>query len=101
MPAVTSEALVGRAVDWHGLRFEIGEDALTEWVECRLPAQGVPKGYYAWQREGDLYLGELEDELSWPGFCSERPGERLPLYFDPLTGKLAYPFLRPHFGKRP
>lgn len=26
---------------------------------------------------------------------------RPPIYFDPLTGKLAYPFLRPHLAKRP
>ena len=37
----------------------------------------------------------------WPNYRSIDPGGRPPLYFNPATGKLAYPFLRPHLGRRP
>ena len=37
----------------------------------------------------------------WPNFSALVPGERLPLLFDPKTAQLAWPFLRPHLGKRP
>jgi len=74
-------------------------------VERQLPPQGIPKGYDAsvlnWSREGNLYLNEPDSEKDWPGFSSASLGVRPPIYFDPLTGKLAYPFLRPHLAKRP
>lgn len=103
--AVTSQDLVGSPVDWQGQAFSITQDNLTDWVTRQLPPPGVPKGYDAsvldWVAQGNLYLGEVEDDKSWPGFKSPSPGTRLPFYFDPKTGKLAYPFLRPHLGKRP
>ena len=102
-PAVTSAALVGRTVDSYGVRSTI--DDLASWVERQLPPKGTPKGYDAsvfdWSREGDVYLGEPETEAVWPGYRARAPGQRPPLLFDPRTGKLAYPFLRPHLGKRP
>ena len=104
-PAVTSRELVGRTVDWKGQAFQITRESLGAWVERQLPPRGVPKGYDAsvldWVREGDIYLNEPETEQSWPGYRSATPNTRLPLYFDPRTGKLAYPFLRPHLAKRP
>ena len=48
-----------------------------------------------------MYLNEPETEQSWPGYRSSQPGVRPLLYFDPQTGKLAYPFMRPHLGQRP
>lgn len=103
--AVTSDQLVGRTVDWKGQRFQITEATLAGWVERQLPPSGVPQGYDAsvldWRREGNLYLNEPETEHSWPGYASPTPGARRPLWFDPRTGKLAYPFLTPHLGKRP
>jgi len=104
-PAVTSADLVGRTVDWKGLQTDITEDNLAEWVERQLPPQGRPGEYDAsvldWVKEGLTYLNEPESEDAWPNFSSPRPGARRPLLFDPLTGKLAYPFLRPHLGARP
>jgi multicopper oxidase len=103
--AVTSRELAGRTVDWKGKAFQITRENLGAWVERQLPPRGVPRGYDAsvldWVREGDLYLNEPETEQSWPGYHSATPNARLPLYFDPQTGKLAYPFLRPHLAKRP
>ena len=104
-PAVDSTALVGSSVDWKGKEFTVTQDSLAAWVERQLPPPGVAKGYDAsvldWRKEGDLYLNEQETDQVWPGYASPAPGTRPPLGFDPITGKLAYPFLRPHFGKRP
>jgi FtsP/CotA-like multicopper oxidase with cupredoxin domain len=103
--AVTSEELVGKKVDWKGSTYEINEDNLSDWVERQLPPQGTAKGYDAsvldWQREGSLYLNEPETTDVWPGYASSNTGLREPFYFDSKTGKLAYPFLKPHLGKRP
>ena len=35
-----------------------------------------------------------------PRYKSEKPGERLPILFESATGKVAWPHLKPHFGKR-
>ncbi len=103
--AVTSGELIGRTVDWMGKTFRITRSNLAAWVERQLPPQGTPKGYDAsvldWRKDADLYLNESESNATWPGFRSTAPGTRLPIHFDPKTGKLAYPFLRPHLGKRP
>ncbi len=104
-PAITSLELVGRTVDWKGERFEITPDNLADWVEGQLPPSGTPRGYDAsvldWSKEDGLYLNEPDTELVWASFRSASPGSRPPLLFNPGTGKLAYPFLRPHLGKRP
>ena len=104
-PSVTSDRLVGTTVDSFGKRTSISADGLGAWVEAQLPPPGVPRGPDAsvldWTREGDRYLGEVEDDRDWPGHHPEGPGIRPPLRFDPRTGKLAYPFLRPHLGRRP
>jgi FtsP/CotA-like multicopper oxidase with cupredoxin domain len=104
-PAVTAQDLVGRTVDWYGTTFQITQDNLAAWVAQMLPPSGVPNGYDAsvldWRVADGEYLNEPESDQSWPGFHSPAPGRRLPIRFDPATGKLAYPFLRPHLSKRP
>lgn len=104
-PAVSSEQLIGSTVDWQGRKFTIDESTLAAWVGRQLPPKGLAKGYDAsvldWDRRGNVYLGEMEEGRTWPGYKSHDPGTRPPLAFDPQTGKLAYPFLRPHLGKRP
>jgi len=104
-PAVTSEQLLGTTVDWKGLTFQIDETNLGEWVERQLPPQGIPQKLDAsvlnWAKDGYLYLNEPNTTKKWPGYDPPNPGVRPPLYFDPATGKLAYPFLRPHLGRRP
>lgn len=91
--AVTSDQLAAKG------------DALTALVERQLPPRGVPSGYDAsvldWARDGDVYLGEPETGAAWPGYRSPSPGARPPVRFDPSTGRLAFPFLRPHLGARP
>lgn len=104
-PAVTSEGMLGISVDWLGQSVVITPENLGAWVEQQLPPAGKPRGYDAsvfdWRREGSLYLGEAESDRGWPGFSPTNPGARPPIYFDPLTGKLAYPLLQPHLGQRP
>ncbi|MGH9182180.1 MAG: hypothetical protein ACRDY5_10755, partial [Acidimicrobiales bacterium] len=104
-PAVTSDRLIGTTVDSFGVRSSIGPADLAAWVESKLPPPGVARGYDAsvldWQRRGDTYLNEPETDQSWPGYHPRAPGTRPPILFDPRTGKLAYPFLQPHLGKRP
>ncbi len=103
VPAVNSTELAGKTVDWSGRSQTI--DDVASWVERQLPPRGTPKGYDAavldWSTDGDLYLNEPETDISWPGYKANAPGQRPPLLFDPKTGKLAYPMLRPHFAKRP
>ncbi|HUP70735.1 MAG TPA: multicopper oxidase domain-containing protein [Acidimicrobiales bacterium] len=104
-PSVTSAELVGATVASANTDFTISQTELKRWVERQLPPAGIPRGYDAavldWRREGDVYLSEPETDQVWPGYLSPAPGQRSPLRFDPKTGKLAYPFLRPHLGKRP
>ena len=103
--AVTSQDLIGKRVDWKGKTFQITRNNLAAWVERQLPPAGLPKGYDAsvldWRKENDLYLNEPESKEVLPGFRSARPETRVPIRFDPRTGKLAYPLLAPHPGKRP
>ena len=78
---------------------------LAIWVERQLPPRGVPRGYDAavmdWSERAGRYLGEPEDARAWPGYASPTPGVRPAILFDPRTGRLAYPLLRPHLGARP
>ena len=48
-----------------------------------------------------LYRGEPETDVQWPKYRPKKPGERPKLLFDYETGKLAWPHMKPHFGKRP
>ncbi|MDX6196987.1 MAG: hypothetical protein QOJ79_138 [Actinomycetota bacterium] len=79
--------------------------ALPGWLAKTLPPPGRPQGYDAtvwdWTLRGDVALGEPEDTARWADFASTDPGARRPVLFDPVTGKPAYPMLRPHLGRRP
>ncbi|HVM05814.1 MAG TPA: multicopper oxidase domain-containing protein [Acidimicrobiales bacterium] len=104
-PAVEAVELAGTTVDWSGRTFRLEDGELAAWVERQLPPPGVPRGYDAsvmdWARDGDRFLNEPETERVWPGYRARAPGTRPPITFDPVTGKLAYPLLRPHLGRRP
>lgn len=104
--AVTSRELIGRTVEFSGQRVAVDADTMPALVEAQLPPQGLPRDaqdaqVFDWVREGDLYLNEPETDFIWPNFRSSNPGRRPPLRFAADTGKLAWPFLRPHLGKRP
>ena len=78
---------------------------LSLWLQRVLPPPGRPQGYSAglwdWVRHGQDVLGEPEDTRVWPGYASRTPGRRPQVLFDPVNGMPAYPFLRPHLGRRP
>ena len=126
-PSVSSDKLVGTTVDWYGgKKWEITKDktdwkanpvkvSIKDWVEYMLPPQGLPgktedqlKQAQAndatvvnWKWEGALALNEPETPHKWADYVSPTPLKRPPITFDPQTGKLAFPWLRPHLGKRP
>jgi manganese oxidase len=90
-------------------RYDLHAGNLSAWVEAQLPPRGLPTeddaSVYDWDVDptdaGPLYRGEPESAWIWANYRSDRPGERPELAFDPLTGRLAYPFLTPQLGKRP
>jgi len=129
--AVDSTKLVGTTVRWFGKNFRITEGKtdrskkvadynLEQWVEMMIPTQGKPgktenevaqiKAYdatvldWAKQKTADgkvLYVNEPETRQEWPAYKPAVPGGRPPFLFDPNTGRLAYPHLKPHLAKRP
>lgn len=104
--AVTSSDLIGKTVTFAGNQSVVDEDNLATIVETQLPPPGrslnlLDAAVMDWSRDGTEYLNEPETSHRWPNFSALVPGERLPLLFDPETAQLAWPFLRPHLGKRP
>ena len=123
---VSSDQLVGKTVDWFGKTFQIVEKGKTnwksnpvvvtiqDWVEMQLPTQGKPghkddeKGQIVsydatvldWVWKGHRAMTEKESTIDNPKYKSTTPGERQAILFEPTTGKVAWPHLRPHFGKR-
>jgi manganese oxidase len=121
----TSDKLVGRTMDWFGKKFHIVDKGksdwskedptvnIKDWVKYMLPPKGQPghhddpikqiKAYdgsvwdYDWK--GNQALSERESVIKWPKYKSPHPGKRHPIMFD-QHGKLAWPHLAPHFGKR-
>ena len=123
---VSSDKLVGKTLDWFGKTFQIVEKGksnwksnpavvtIKDWVEMQLPNQGLPGhktdekeqilSYDAtvldWTWKGTTAMTEKESTIANPRYKSEKPGERLPILFEPTTGKVSWPHLKPHFGKR-
>ena len=123
---VHSDQLVGKTMNWFGKRFEIvgkGNSDWTKetprvhiksWVKYQLPPQGNPghtddevaqiKSYdgsvLGWGWKGQTAMSEKESTIKNPKYKSPHPGKRHPLQFDPVSGKIAWPHLTPHFGKR-
>lgn len=126
-PAVDSAKLVGTTVDWFaGKKFKITADktdwkvnpatvSIKDWVEMQLPPQGLPGGQedeikqiaaydasvYDWKWDGNTALNEAETKQVWANYKSPASGKRLPIRWDPATGKPSFPWLRPHLGQRP
>ncbi|MEO5656627.1 MAG: multicopper oxidase domain-containing protein [Nitrospiria bacterium] len=126
-PAVDSGKLVGTTVDWFGGRkYKITADktdwkanpgtvAIKDWVEMQLPNAGLPGGQddelkqivaydasvFDWRWDGHVALNEPETKQEWVNYKSPAPGKRLPIRWDPATGKPSFPWMRPHLGKRP
>ncbi|MEW6545210.1 MAG: multicopper oxidase domain-containing protein [Nitrospirota bacterium] len=123
---VTSDKLVGTTVDWFGKSFKIVDKGksnwksnpavinIKDWVAMQLPPQGKPghkddekgqiQSYDAtvmdWVWDGNRAMSEKESTIDNPKYKSTHPGKRHPIAFEPTTGKVAWPHLTPHFGKR-
>ncbi|MBI3603033.1 MAG: multicopper oxidase domain-containing protein [Nitrospirae bacterium] len=123
---VSSDKLIGKTVDWFGKFFQIVEKGksnwksspavitIKDWVEMQLPTQGKPghkddeKGQIVaydatvldWAWDGVRAMSERESAIDNPKYKSTHPGKRHPIMFEPATGKVAWPHLTPHFGKR-
>jgi hypothetical protein len=127
-PAVTSDQLVNRTMDWYDKKWRITSEKsnwskhipdvpLRDWVTMMLPPAGQPghrsdeegqvlahdATVWDWSWEGNVAMGEPEvtGTFPWPKYTSPMPGKRPPILFDQKTGKLAWPHFKPHFGKRP
>jgi len=101
-----SDELVGQTIHFAGETVVLTPAHLDTLLARQLPPPGVPRdpqdaSVWNWVVEGDRLLGEPETALVWPNYRSATPGERPPLLFQPASGKLAFPFLRPHLGQRP
>ncbi|MDR4494327.1 MAG: multicopper oxidase domain-containing protein [Nitrospirales bacterium] len=123
---VPSDQLVGKTLDWFGKKFQIIEKGqsdwkaspavvtIKDWVSMQLPTPGQPghtddergqimaydASVWDWTWDGNTALGEHESTIVNPKYTSPTPGQRRALLFDPMTGKLAWPHMTPHFGKR-
>jgi FtsP/CotA-like multicopper oxidase with cupredoxin domain len=79
------------------------------WIESLLPPPGVPEdddaSIWDWDvdttPDGPLYMGEPETAFAWPNYDADADGRRPELLFNPDNGRLAWPMLHPHLGKRP
>ncbi len=110
-----STELVGKTFEGKTVVLEAKDPhqiSLREWVESQLPPQGKrldddDATVWDWtfeERNGlPLYLGEPEitKEEKWANYESPTPGERLPIRFNPINGRYAWPLFRPHLGQRP
>ena len=123
---VTSDQLIGKTVDWFGKQFTIVDKGKTDWkaspavvhikdwVSMFVPPQGKPGhkndergqtlSYDAsvlnWAWDGNRAMTEPESEVPNPRYKSATPGKRVAMLFEPQTGKIAWPHLKPHFGRR-
>ncbi len=127
---VGSDKLIGKTIDWFGKSFKIVDKGqktnwksnpvvvnVTDWVEMYLPAMGKPghkddeKGQimaydatvWDWKWDGNVAKGERESTAKYPKYPAAAKwddGTRPAILFDPTTGKISWPVLRPHFGKR-
>lgn len=95
---------------------------IDEWIDPQLPPPGVPRddqdaSVWDWtvdrsDPDRPVYLGEPEPaaDASWPNLRAgphptalpgdDFSGDRRVLFFNPLTGRPAYPLLRPRIGGR-
>jgi len=123
---ISSDKLIGQTVDWFGKQFTITDKGksnwttnpatitVKDWVTMQMPTMGKPghkddeKGQLVsydatvldWAWEGNRAMSEKESTTDNPKYKSTHPGKRHPIMFEPLTGKVAWPHLTPHFGKR-
>jgi FtsP/CotA-like multicopper oxidase with cupredoxin domain len=127
---VSSDKLVGTTVDWFGKQFKIVDKGqksnwksnpavvnIKDWVEMWIPPMGKP-GHtddekaqiiaydgtvWDWKWDGNVAKGERESTTAHPKYPTAAKWDdstRPDILFDPTTGRISWPVLKPHFGKR-
>ncbi|MFG2044487.1 hypothetical protein [Dactylosporangium sp. NPDC048998] len=120
--AVNSAGLLGRTIEGKTVVLQAGltnpqtQVALEQLVENALPPQGTrwndgsgpdtqDATVWDWLKRGTaaapVYLGEPDTTAVWANYRSSAPGARPEILFNPVTGRPAYPLLKPHLGMRP
>ena len=127
---VSSDKLIGTTVDWFGKQFKIVDKSqksnwksnpavvnIKDWVEMWIPTMGKPghtddeKGQvmaydatvWDWKWVGNVAKGERESTTPHPKYPAEVKWDdstRPDILFDPTTGRMSWPVLKPHYGKR-
>lgn len=125
---VTSDKLVGKTLDWFGKTFQIVDKSqktdwkagvvnIKDWVEMQVPTMGKPghkedeKGQvlaydatvWDWKWDGNKALGERESTAKNPKYPAAAKWDnstRPAILFEAKTGKVSFPLVKPHFGKR-
>ena len=125
---VTSDKLVGKTLDWFGKTFQIVDKGqktnwktgivnIKDWVEMQVPTMGKPghkddeKGQvlaydatvWDWKWDGNKALGERESTApnpKYPAAAKWDDSTRPAMLFEAKTGKVSFPLVKPHFGKR-
>ena len=125
---VTSDKLVGKTLDWFGKTFQIvdknqktdwkaGVVNIKDWVEMQVPTMGKPghkedeRGQvlaydatvWDWKWDGNKAVGERESTAKnpkYPAAAKWDDSTRPAILFEMKTGKVSFPLVKPHFGKR-
>ena len=116
-------------MDWFGKTFQIVEKSqktnwktagivnIKDWVEMQVPTMGKPghkddeKGQilaydatvWDWKWDGNKALGERESTApnpKYPAAAKWEDSTRPAMLFEAKTGKVSFPLVKPHFGKR-
>jgi FtsP/CotA-like multicopper oxidase with cupredoxin domain/plastocyanin len=104
--AVNSTGLLGKTLPDDTV---LDAGNIRAWVESQLPPPGLPgvndASVWDWTVEGSadapLYKGEALDNNTWPNYVNPtQAGVRPLILFDPDNGRLAWPMMQPHLGKR-
>jgi FtsP/CotA-like multicopper oxidase with cupredoxin domain len=124
----TSDKLVGKTLDWFGKTFQIvdknqktdwkaGIINIKDWVEMQVPTMGKPghkedeRGQilaydatvWDWKWDGNKAVGERESTAKnpkYPAAAKWDDSTRPVILFEAKTGKVSFPLVKPHFGKR-
>ncbi|HSR50914.1 MAG TPA: multicopper oxidase domain-containing protein [Acidobacteriota bacterium] len=114
---VSAGELIGLTVD--DGRVIVADDAVSdpdaeigvlEWVAQQLPPPGeridaLDATVWDWTFDGVgaslRILGEPDEEMPFPGWVSDMPGERPEVLFNPKNGRYTWPLFRPQAAARP
>ncbi|HSR51678.1 MAG TPA: multicopper oxidase domain-containing protein [Acidobacteriota bacterium] len=86
------------------------EIGLLDWISSQLPPPGEPidardATVWNWVADGQgaatRILGEPDEDMPFPGWVSDIPGQRPEVLFNPKNGRYTWPLFRPQAAARP